>query len=111
MSGASAQGIAPDPTLCSSNCESEKKLCRSADSSPAIFATASLLALVLDQPKAFATPSTLDNKRDMRDVLDARQRAAEEVKNARREIEEQCNSAYLQCKGACLSAPPSTTKP
>jgi hypothetical protein len=111
MSVARAQGIAPDRSLCVPNCESEKKLCRSADGSPAVFAAASLLALVLDQPKAFATPSTLDNKRDMRDVLEARQRAADEVRAARREIDEKCNSAYLQCRGACLSAPPSITKP
>ena len=108
-----AQGLAQDAGLCASSCEADKKQCRSADAAPTIFATASLLALLLDQPKAFATPSTLDNKRDMRDVLEARQRAADDAKTARRETDEQCNSAYLQCRGACLPAPPvpTPTKP
>ena len=103
--GASAQ----DATICKATCTSDKNQCRSGGEGPGILAAAGLLALLLDQPNAFATPSTMDNKRDMRDVLDARQRAAHDMSNARRETYDKCNSAYLKCLGACLPEAPNTT--
>lgn len=105
--GASAQ----DAIICKATCTSDKNECRSGGEGPDILAAAGLLALLLDQPSAFATPSTMDNKRDMRDVLDARERAAHATSNARRETDDKCNSSYLQCLGACLPEPPINKSP
>lgn len=100
-----------DGSICKSSCEADKGPCRSGAESNAIYVAAAALALGLDQPKVFANPSNLDNKRDMQDVLDARRRATDEGKIVRREVEDKCNRAYLQCIGACALAPTNSTSP
>ncbi len=113
--GAVAQpAVVPDGGLCRSLCDSEKQQCRTTGGAADAASTAGamgLLGLIIGQPKAFAGTQASDAKRDMREVLDAKQRAAEDAKLARRETDDQCNSAYMQCLGACLPEPPNTTKP
>ena len=104
----------PDRGLCRSLCESEKQQCRTSGGAADAASTAGavgLLGLIIGQPKAFAGTEATDAKRDMREVLDAKQRAADSAKLARRETDDKCNSSYLQCLGACLPEPPMTKSP
>ncbi len=104
----------PDRGLCRSLCESEKQQCRTSGgaadaASPA--GAVGLLGLIIGQPKAFAGTEATDAKRDMRELLDAKQRAADDAKRVRGETDDKCNSAYMQCLGACLPEAPNTTSP
>lgn len=100
--------------VCRSVCETEKTQCRAGKLSGAAAAgltAAGVVALGVDQGRVIEriieTPSVLDKQRDMRDVLDARQRAASETQLVRRALEDQCNSAYMRCIGTCMSEPAS----
>ena len=118
-SGALAQSAPlPDRGLCRSLCESEKQQCRTSGGPADAASTAGavgLLGLIIGQPKVFAGTEATDAKRDMREVLDAKQRAADDAKRMRSEADDKCNSAYMQCLGACLPEAPNTnpniTKP
>jgi len=114
-SGILAQPAAvPDGGMCRSLCENEKQQCRTRGGAADAASTAGavgLLGWIIGQPKAFAGTQDSDAKRDMREVLDAKQRAADDAKLARRETDDQCNSAYLQCRGACLQSPSPPTTP
>ena len=108
----------PDRGLCRSLCESEKQQCRTSGGAADAASTAGavgLLGLIIGQPKAFAGTEATDAKRDMRELLDAKQRAADDAKRVRSEADDKCNSAYMQCLGACLPEAPNTnpniTKP
>ena len=104
----------PDRGLCRSLCESEKQQCRTSGGAADAASTAGavgLLGLIIGQPKAFAGTEATDAKRDMRELLDAKQRAADDAKRARSETDDKCNSAYMQCLGACLPEAPNTTSP
>ena len=104
----------PDRSLCRSLCESEKQQCRTSGGAADAASTAGavgLLGLIIGQPKAFAGTEATDAKRDMRELLDAKQRAADDAKRLRSEADDKCNSAYMQCLGACLPEPPNTSKP
>jgi hypothetical protein len=111
--GAVAQSAElPDRSLCRSLCESEKQQCRTSGGAADAASTAGavgLLGLINGQPKAFVGTESTDAKRDMRELLDAKQRAADDAKLARRETDDKCNSAYLKCLGACLPDAPNTT--
>jgi len=117
--GAVAQSAAvPDSGMCRSLCESEKQQCRTSGGAADAASTAGavgLLGLIIGQPKAFAGTEATDAKRDMRELLDAKQRAADDAKRVRSEADDKCNSAYMQCLGACLPEAPNTnpniTKP
>jgi hypothetical protein len=118
-SGAVAQSaVVPDSGMCRSLCESEKQQCRTSGGAADAASTAGavgLLGLIISQPKAFAGAEATDAKRDMRELLDAKQRAADDAKRVRSEADDKCNSAYTQCLGACLPEAPNTnpniTKP
>ena len=114
-SGAMAQSApVADRGVCRSLCESDKQQCRTGGGAADAASTAGavgLLGLIIGQPKAFVGSEATDAKRDMREVLDAKQRAADDAKLARRETDDKCNSAYMQCLGACLPEPPNTSKP
>jgi len=102
----------PDRGLCRSLCESEKQQCRTSGGAADAASTAGavgLLGLIIGQPKAFAGTEATDAKRDMRELLDAKQRAADDAKRVRSEADDKCNSAYLKCLGACLPEAPNTT--
>ena len=108
----------PDRGLCRSLCESEKQQCRTSGGAADAASTAGavgLLGLIIGQPKAFAGTEATDAKRDMRELLDAKQRAADDAKRVRSEADDKCNSTYMQCLGACLPEAPNTnpniTKP
>jgi hypothetical protein len=104
----------PDRGLCRSLCESEKQQCRTSGGAADAASTAGavgLLGLIIGQPKAFAGTEATDAKRDMRELLDAKQRAADDAKRVRGETDDKCNSAYMQCLGACLPEPSNTAKP
>lgn len=117
--GALAQSAElPDLGLCRSLCESEKQQCRTGGGAADAASTAGavgLLGLIIGQPKVFAGTEATDAKRDMRELLDAKQRAADAAKRVRGENDDKCNSAYMQCLGACLPEAPNTnpniTKP
>jgi len=101
----------PDRGLCRSLCESEKQQCRTSGGAADAASTAGavgLLGLIIGQPKAFAGTEATDAKRDMRELLDAKQRAADDAKRVRSEADDKCNSAYMQCLGACLPEAPNT---
>ena len=104
----------PDRGLCRSLCDSGKQQCRTGGGAADAASTAGavgLLGLIIGQPKAFAGTEATDAKRDMRELLDAKQRAADDAKRLRGETDDKCNSAYMQCLGACLPEPPNTSKP
>ena len=108
----------PDRGLCRSLCESDKQQCRTGGGAADAASTAGavgLLGLIIGQPKVFAGTEATDAKRDMRELLDAKQRAADAAKRVRGENDDKCNSAYMQCLGACLPEAPNTnpniTKP
>ena len=111
--GAVAQSAElPDRRLCRSLCESEKQQCRTSGGGVDAASTAGavgLLGLIIGQPKAFAGTEATDAKRDMRELLDAKQRATDDAKRLRGETDDKCNSAYMQCLGACLPEAPNTT--
>ena len=113
--GAIAQSAElPDRSLCRSLCENEKQQCRTSGGAADAASTAGavgLLGLIIGQPKAFAGTEATDAKRDMRELLDAKQRAADDAKRLLSEADDKCNSAYMQCLGACLPEPPNTSKP
>ena len=105
----------PDRGMCRSLCESDKQQCRTGGGAADAASTAGavgLLGLIIGQPKAFAGTEATDAKRE---VLDAKQRAADDAKRMRSEADDKCNSAYMQCLGACLPEAPNTnpniTKP
>jgi len=104
----------PDRGLCRSLCDSDKQQCRTGGGAADAASTAGavgLLGLIIGQPKAFAGTEATDAKRDMRELLDAKQRAADDAKRLRGETDDKCNSAYMECLGACLPEPPNTSKP
>ena len=104
----------PDRGLCRSLCDSDKQQCRTGGGAADAASTAGavgLLGLIIGQPKAFVGTESTDAKRDMREVLDAKQRAADDSKRMRSEADDKCNSTYMQCLGACLPEPPNTSKP
>ena len=91
-----------DSAMCRTTCEADKQQCRTgmskADPS-GVATTAGVIALALTLPQARTIPNTpMGNPRD---EVDARQRADQESKLAQRERDGQCNSAYMQCLGAC----------
>jgi hypothetical protein len=93
---------AQDSGMCRTTCEADKQQCRSGQSKAdpsGVATTAGVIALALTLPQARTTPNTpMGNPRD---EVDARQRADQESKLAQRERDGQCNSAYMQCLGAC----------
>lgn len=98
--------------VCRSVCETEKTQCRAgtlSGTAAAGLAAAGVVALGVDQGRVIEriieTPSVLDKQRDMRDVLDARQRAASESQSVRRALDDQCNSTYMRCIGSCIPEP------
>ncbi|WP_395668740.1 hypothetical protein [Rhodoferax sp.] len=98
--------------VCRSVCETEKTQCRAgtvSGTTAAGLAAAGVVALGVDQGRVIEriieTPSVLDKQRDMRDVLDARQRAASESKSVRRALDDRCNSTYMRCIGSCIPEP------
>ncbi len=98
----------PDRSMCRSLCERDKEQCRKGTAPLDAAATAAWIgsvAAVVGQPKAFEGTAAMDAKRDMRDVLSDKQRAAADTKSAAREWEDKCNQTYLQCLGTCASAP------
>ena len=104
----------PDSGLCRRLCASEKQQCRASGGAADAASTAGavgLLGLMIGQPKAFAGTEATDAKRDMRELLDSKQRAADDAKRVRGESDDKCNSAYMQCLGACLPDAPNTTNP
>ncbi len=101
----------PDRGMCRSLCDSQKQQCRTSGGPADAASTAGavgLLGLIIGQPKAFAGTEATDAKRDMRELLDAKQRAADAAKRVRGENDDKCNSAYMQCLGACLPEAPNT---
>lgn len=91
-----------DSGMCRTTCEADKQQCRSGQSKAdpsGVATTAGVIALALTLPQARTIPNTpMGNPRD---EVDARQRADQESKLAQRERDGQCNSAYMQCLGAC----------
>ena len=113
--GAAAQSAPlPERGVCRSLCESDKQQCRTSGGAADAASTAGavgLLGWIIGQPKAFAGTQASEAKRDMRELLDAKQRAADDAKLARGETDDKCNRAYLQCLGACLPELSNTTSP
>ena len=113
-SAAAQSAPVPDRGVCRSLCESEKQQCRTSGGAADAASTAGavgLLGLIIGQPQAFAGTQASDAKRDMREVLDAKQRATDDAKLVRGETDDRCNRAYLQCLGGCLPELSNTTKP
>ena len=91
-----------DSSMCRTTCEADKQQCRAGQTrgdASVVSTTAGAIALALTLPQARTIPNA--SMGNPRDEVDARQRADQESKLAQRERDGQCNSAYLQCLGAC----------
>ena len=89
---ASLPVLAQDASQCSQSCETDKLQCRTeADSRE----------FTERYPPLPDTTEMLDRKRDMRSVLDDKQRSTDAVKNYKFERYEQCTKFYMACLNNC----------
>lgn len=91
---ATLAAAAEENTLCKTSCESDKQQCR---------------GLAVSQTETDMNPpwrldsdnQLLDRKRDMRSVLEDKQRRSDTEKNLKFERSQECTKAYMQCMSLC----------
>ena len=85
---------AQESNICKPGCEADKRQCRiDADAKTNIDS---------NPPILFDTATeALDKRRDMRSILDDKQRREDSTKKLRFERYDECNRLYIQCISAC----------
>lgn len=100
-----------DGGMCRQLCQGDKTRCiqnKRVLGAEEIAALVGLWGAAAIQPKAFEGTSAIDAKRDMRDVLSDKQRAATDSQSAAREWDSKCNQSFAQCLVNCSLAPAAT---